>query len=297
MTDWNQAATIITAIGTAGLALFAFFSFKGVKEQMDLLNKQAVSMKRQADANEAQSNFIKDQSDAMTKQAEIMKNQLVLNQEQIKQNNENIFITKNKILQESYLKEMDSIIGPLKSKIGNYQYYEPIHVTPENEKEASLFWENIKKNKYLVPKDLRDLIERYLMVIDVQKKEIQMTRYKINELIRHGEATDKASLSKKDLSAFKIIDMSCIGPAPVNEGFGSYLAKLEEFRKSPNSDLAKEFIYFHDIAQEGYVFRYANNHSVKDTRFDLEEALTNRYNYLENTIEKLRIEIERKPES
>jgi hypothetical protein len=194
----------------------------------------------------------------------------------------------------SYLREMDSIIGPLRSKIGKYQYYEPIHVTPENENEASLFWENIKKNKYLAPKDLGDLIERYLMVLDVQRKEIRRMRYEINEMIRpHGEAANEAFLSKTDLSksASNIIDMSYIGPAPVNEGFGSYLKKIEVLKKSPNRDLANKLSYFHDIAQEGYIFRDANSYSVRDTRFDLEKAVIERYNYLENTIKKLRMEI------
>lgn len=257
--------TIVTAIGTAALAITTWLYRNDVKRQ-----------------------------------GKIMEKQVDLVQEQVIQNNENIVITKNKVLQESYLKEMDSIVGPLRSKIGKYQYYEPIHVTLENEKEASLYLENIKKNKYLVPKDLRDPIERYLMVLDVQRKVISRIRYEINEMNHpHGEAANVAFLSKTDLSKSEsnIIDMSYIGPAPVNEGFGSYLKNIEDLMKSTNEDLAKKLSYFRDIAQEGYGFGDANNYSVRDTRFDLEKAATARYNYLENAIEKIRMEIERKPES
>lgn len=301
--DWSQLLSFAVAIGTVALAVYAGLTFRGLKEQMKLLHEQSASMKRQADAMEGQSKFIRNQSDAMTTQAktmmdqaEIMGKQVDLIQEQVKQNNENIVITRNKILQDSYLKEMDSIIGPLRSKIGKYQYYEPIHVTPENEREASLFWEKIKKNRYLVPKDLRDLIERYLTVLEVQGKEIRKTRYELEEMTHpHGEAANEAFLSKMDLSksASNIIDTSYIGPAPVDEGLGSYLKKIEDLAKSPNKDLANRLRHFHSIAQEGYGFKDANNYSVKNTRFDLEKAGTDRYNYLENTIEKLRTEIER----
>ncbi|MCX6678781.1 MAG: hypothetical protein NTX42_00235 [Methanothrix sp.] len=73
--DWNQVSSTITAIATVGLAIYAYKSFKGVKDQMDLVYKQSVDMKRQADAMEIQSKFIRNQSDAMAKQADIMDSQ------------------------------------------------------------------------------------------------------------------------------------------------------------------------------------------------------------------------------
>jgi hypothetical protein len=70
--DWNQVSSLIVAIGTAALAIYAAFTFKGLKDQMKLLLEQATSMKRQADAMEKQSIFIKEESDAMVKQTRTM---------------------------------------------------------------------------------------------------------------------------------------------------------------------------------------------------------------------------------
>jgi hypothetical protein len=73
--DWNQVSSAITAIATVGLAIYAYKSFKGVKDQMDLIEKQSTDMKRQADAMEIQSSLIRSQSDAMERQADIMDRQ------------------------------------------------------------------------------------------------------------------------------------------------------------------------------------------------------------------------------
>jgi hypothetical protein len=73
--DWNQVSSAITAIATVGLAIYAYKSFKGVKDQMDLIFKQSIDMKRQADAMEIQSTLIRSQSDAMARQADTMDSQ------------------------------------------------------------------------------------------------------------------------------------------------------------------------------------------------------------------------------
>ena len=73
--DWNQVSSAITAFATVGLAYYAYRSFKGVKDQMNLINRQSADMKRQADAMEMQSSFIRNQSDAMERQADIMEKQ------------------------------------------------------------------------------------------------------------------------------------------------------------------------------------------------------------------------------
>jgi hypothetical protein len=60
--DWNQVSSIflgvITALATVALAYYAKRSFKGVKDQMDLIFKQSIDMKRQADAMEIQSKIM-----------------------------------------------------------------------------------------------------------------------------------------------------------------------------------------------------------------------------------------------
>jgi hypothetical protein len=56
--------------------------------------------------------------------------------------------------------------------------------------------------------------------------------------------------------------------------------------------------YFRDISQEGHIFKTRNDRgqiidSVKNARFNLEEAVKQRYNDLEKNIEKLRAENEK----
>ena len=77
--DWNQGSSIflgiITALATVALAYYAKKSFKGVKDQMDLMFKQSEDMKRQADAMEIQSALVRSQSDAMLRQADALERQ------------------------------------------------------------------------------------------------------------------------------------------------------------------------------------------------------------------------------
>lgn len=84
--DWNQVSSIflgvITALATVVLAYYANRSFKGVKDQMDLIHKQSVDMKRQADAMEIQSTLIRSQSDAMVRQADALDRQSSFVQDQ-----------------------------------------------------------------------------------------------------------------------------------------------------------------------------------------------------------------------
>lgn len=178
---------------------------------------------------------------------------------------------RNKALQDGFIKEMDSIVGPLKSRIGNYQYYEPTYITPKNKKCAFEFSENIKKNKYLVPKDLRDLIDNYFTALDKHEVEIRGIRYRMEQSPHYLDV------------------MPYIGPVPVNEGNGNYLKYILTLCES-YPDLKSDLRSLHDIVQEGYTFK--DGSSIKGARDDLENAVKKRYNYLENIIEQLRIELE-----
>ena len=204
---------------------------------------------------------------------------------QIEQNNTNISITKNKILQESYIKETDSIVGPLKSRLGYFKSYEPLYLLETEEAKASEFWDNIKKNKFLAPKDLRVIIEKYLLVKEIQDRELQKIRYEIRQ------STNSAQIHEIN---------KLINPAPVNDGYGTYLKNIEnavaEF--GHGTDLSNKLNYFHQMSQEGYNYKFSAENesvitSVKSERYDLEIAVKKRYNYLEQKIEELRTEIEK----
>jgi len=225
---------------------------------------------------------------------------------QVEQNKVNINITRNKILQESYLKEMDSVLGPLKSRIGYFKYYEPLYLQKTDEANATEFRENIKKNKFLVPKKLRLIIEKYLLVCENQSNEIRKMRYEIREEINRMTKMAKQGSSQTQTShegpqkEHEIINL--IGPAPVNEGYGTYIKNIEDWIKHyPNSDLSKKLSYFLDIAHDGHKYTFlSEDHSIIITsveleRGELEAAIKERYNYLEQKVEELRTEIEKDP--
>ena len=125
--DWSQLSSLIVAIGTVALAIYAGLTFRGLKSQMKLLLEQAESMKRQADAMDKQSKFIKDQSDAMTRQAKTMDAQFDIIREEsatmkrqadamegqsslMHENMEHDRLSKK---YERLIKEMTLLIGPL----------------------------------------------------------------------------------------------------------------------------------------------------------------------------------------
>jgi len=151
-TDWSQVSSLIVAIGTAALAIYAALTFKGLKSQMILLMDQAASMKRQADAMDKQSKFIKDQSDAMRSQAQTMEGQSSL----MLKNMEYDRLTKK---YDRIKREMDLLVGQLYARRNDDQLFllqkhsERITYRRGSLNELTYdfvsFWESIDQNMYL----------------------------------------------------------------------------------------------------------------------------------------------------
>jgi len=222
---------------------------------------------------------------------------------------------RNRILQESFIKEMDSIIGPLESRAGRYKNYEPLYLQDNDRPKATAFWENIKKNKFLAPENLRLLIENYLTIFEEQEKELRKTRYEIRE--SRKEAFKKIQVAANDdpmITKSKARDgeqlagtlvsehiNALIRIAPSDEGYGTYVKDLENIIAfwGPELDLSKKMNYFRELSQEGYIYRFARNDrgpvidSIINTRSTLEAAVKQRYSDLEQCIEELRAESEK----
>ena len=172
--DWNQASSLIVAIGTAALAIYAALTFRGLKGQMILLMDQAASMKRQADAMDKQSKFIKDQSDAMRSQAKTvdaqfdlireesatMKRQAQAMEGQSSLMLENMEYDRLVKKYERVQKELAQLIAPLYSRRKEANLFRLVNLT-EKFKAAGYnkhsephfyyvdFWESIEQNLYL----------------------------------------------------------------------------------------------------------------------------------------------------
>jgi hypothetical protein len=153
---------------------------------------------------------------------------------------------RNRILQDNFTKEMDSIIGPLKSRIEHFQEYEPLYLQDIDIPHANTFRENIKKYKFLAPNNLRILIEDYLALLEKEDEELRKIRYEIRESAKQTHKTlktateenpiiTKSGASNSESLAWSLVPESIdhlIRIAPIAEGNGTYLKDLEDMVKN-----------------------------------------------------------------
>jgi len=184
-------------------------------------------------------------------------------------------------------KEMDFIVGPLKSKIGHFKAFEPLFLEEDNEQRSISFWEDIKRNLYLTSDDLHSNIEKYLAAFEEQKRELGKVRYEIKE------KADTYGKGKKipEWTLPRYRDL--FNPAPINEGYNSYLKSIENYNKEIgyDSDYGKSRSWFFSLASEfhKYDIRVNGNSdkvSIHDAREDLEHVVQRRYNALKIELSK-----------
>jgi hypothetical protein len=151
--DWNQVSSIflgvITALATVALAYYAKRSFKGVKDQMDLIFKQSIDMKRQADAMEIQSKIML----------------------------ENIEYNRLSKQHERLSTEMALLVGPLNARRKETKIFRMVDRSERYSHHAKevlnamhhdyiTFWETIDKNLYLnQSSELRRALDNYYQAI------------------------------------------------------------------------------------------------------------------------------------
>ncbi len=129
-------------------------------------------------------------------------------------------------------KEIDFIVGPLLSKIGSYKVYEPLYLEDYNREKSLAFWEDIKRNLYLTSDDLRLAVTKYLAVFEEQKTQLRKVRYELRaHVVNYGH---EHGIAETAIPRYKVL----FKPAPVDEGYGSYLKFIEDgnrgFRISPH---------------------------------------------------------------
>jgi len=86
--------------------------------------------------------------------------------------------------EERFFNEMNLLIKVLYSHRKEYKRFEPHHVDHNNHEEvnkASEFWRQIRENKYLAPKDLRDAIDKYLSLVESRESNIKKHRTSLSE--------------------------------------------------------------------------------------------------------------------
>jgi uncharacterized protein YoxC len=218
--DWSQLSSLIVAIGTVALAIYAGLTFRGLKSQMKLLLEQAASMKRQADAMDKQSKFIKDQSDAMTRQAKTMEAQFDIIRDESAtmkrqadamegQSNpmlENMEYNRLSKRHERLNKEMTLLVGPLYARRKEKNIFQMIDRSERYTFHAKdivnlmhhdyiTFWENIDQYLYLnQSSELRRALGNYYQAIynNFYFRELKMQ----SEMERNKEIFEKTTVPR-----------------------------------------------------------------------------------------------------
>lgn len=187
-------------------------------------------------------------------------------------------------------KEMDFVVGPLRSKIGSYKIYEPLFIQEDDKQRSIAFWEDIKRNLYLASSDLRVNVEKYLAVFEEQKNQLRTARYTVQEKANNYDKEKGRGFTETGRGRY--LDLH--KPAPINEGYNSYLKSIEDGNKQidSNSNYGKTRSLILEIANEGHnydihVDDQKYNVSIKEVRRDLEQAIQVRYDAIKHELDRL----------
>ena len=220
------------------------------------------------------------------------------------------------IREERYFKEMDLLVKKLYQNRDRYELFEPHHIDPNNleeKREADGFWREIRENKYLAPKELRDKIERYLELINKHEQNIQKNRTTLSDLLR--EQCRELGAFKENISENKILNpiKSCIRdklclllgkeglikPMPTNDRLKTVYLKTWQ-------DPGEGILNWLDFSQEelrGPAMSYfdairkpeiSGPDCITGPRMDLSAAVEKRYKELEEKIGTIRADLEAK---
>lgn len=217
------------------------------------------------------------------------------------------------IREERYFKEMDLLVKKLFQNKDRYELFEPHHTDPNNPEEkheADEFWREIRENKYLAPKELRDIIERYLELINKNEHDIQKSRTTLSSLLKERckkleDYEEKGKLLEPIDSCIK--DNLCpllgrdglIKPMPIDDRERTiYRETWDDSKKgilcclktNPQEPLyGPAMSYFNAIQKPE-----SGSDCIKYTRLDLSAAVEKRYKELEEKIETIKNDLEAK---
>lgn len=217
------------------------------------------------------------------------------------------------IREERYFKEMDLLVKKLFQNKDRYELFEPHHVDPNNpeeKREADEFWREIRENKYLAPKELRDIIERYLELINKHEQNIQKSRTTLSSLLKERcKELEENTLEGKILNPIDscIKDKLCpllgieglIQPMPIDDREKTTYIKawqdskgiLRWLKCNPQEQLYGPALSYFDAIQKP---ESLGSDSIIDTRQNLSAAVEKRYKELEEKIETIKTDLEAK---
>lgn len=216
--------------------------------------------------------------------------------------------------EERFHKEMDLLIKILYSKRDEYEKFEPHHVDYNNwddVRNVDNFWGQVAENKYLAPKELGNLLDKYLELISRNKQEIEKRRTTFSDILsKECKRIDKdfeaiGEVYKRPGDQF-IKDKLCpilgenglVKPMPIHDRQKTeYLNAFEQIRndfeqiqsKFCSGELISSFLAYFDAIKAPELPGTMN---IEDKRRDLARAVKDRYTQLDEKIKEIKINLE-----
>jgi hypothetical protein len=198
-----------------------------------------------------------------------------------KDSSKNIKLSKENLIGQHLLREMDQLIKPLYENRNNFEELESCHeVTPNKES----FWKKRESDKYLAPKDLRHLIEEYLGIDKEMYKRMVDINNDIWEILDHSPHADKyrdlkSSIYSEGTSRY---NFHLVGSAERGfwlEHVNELIANLE-----PDSKIFEYVTQLKDLVE--------SDKDLTEKRKKLIEMVEARYKELEYMIDNIRASLE-----
>jgi hypothetical protein len=216
------------------------------------------------------------------------------------------------IREELYSKEMDLLVKNLNQYKDKYEQFEPHHVDPnhpEEKKQADEFWREIRENKYLAPKELGDIIDNYLKLVDEHERNILKNRTTLSDLLgkrckmiersmkHEGYTPSPIAICIKDKLCPLLGEKGLINPMPLDDRLRTeYLNKWREeilhtLDTDPQEELRGPAWSYYDAI---YKPEINGPDCLIGPRFDLKDAVGKRYKELEEKTRNIKANLEGK---
>lgn len=214
-----------------------------------------------------------------------------------KDSGKNIKISKDNILGEHLEREMEELVKPIYMKRNRLEYLEHVHIPYYDEtdsfedwtEEATEFWDLLEADRYLAPKNLRDIIADYSRANREWNKRCSELAEQIREALTREDKRDLCMEAPRD-RYLRIspgyFDYRFINLPPSDEK-SERIEQIRELADNLESDSNSRHLI------EKFITLIEQDTELKDIRELFVERVTARYEELENMIDIIRASLER----
>ena len=214
-----------------------------------------------------------------------------------KDSGKNIKISKDNILGEHLEREMEELVKPIYMKRNRLEYLEHVHIPYYDEtisfenwtEEATEFWDLLEADRYLAPKNLRDIIGSYSRANREWNKRQSELADKIRDALTREEKRDLCEEAPTDRYLritpgyfdYRFINL------PPSDKKSERIERIRQLTNNLESDSDSRHLI------EEFITLIEQDTELKDIRELFVERVTARYEELENMIDIIRASLER----